>query len=974
MMPLEGAGAGLAAKAAVAAGKRFFRSTEFDRLCERLSERFEGLVPYTAADYASWAESANFAAAIGALLAPPHTVDREVLVSSITELVGALDDERGPEVFAGLVADALREEIRMSKTGDALVRLEADLTRQTIIEHERTSSVEAFERQIASAMSVSEWSPKLLGVHAAVRGRSSAGDDRVGFVLPEYVERGHDGQLRAHLKRIARSTARELLLIRGTSCSGKTRSAYEAVQVCLAEWSLVRPLDSASVAALGRTRDLTERTVVWLDDIHAFFDVEHAADVATALRHALEGPGPVVLLATIWHEAYNRLTDREADAEAARSVTALFRTATVIDVPSSFSERTLDEARQLATTDASLRTVLRTANDGAICQTLAAGPELVARWAQGEDPYTSALITAAIDARRLRLPRELPLALLRDAVPGYLDDDQRADAPPDWFERAVERAGRKVQGVIAPLGRVPIDDDVGAEPGLVRLADYLEHEGRRLRTDEIPPEALWNAALHHTQDAGACAALAFTAEHMGYRRIALLLRERAARAGHSRAMHDLWTHFHRNGDDDAGLPWLIRAMRAGNSQAVQSYEFWLGQTGGDLSAAIPYWTVAAENDDTFAIGRLAHLLERLDRHEEALGWWWRGHALAYSYCSDALAGRLFEAGDLDSAEAIWTDLARRGEDVALWELLALKCLRGHSQEELRETWEQGVANGCTWGWVWGAGTRMTEEGHEAAKDLPVWGWLHELADAGDTRAMRLIADALLPDPDDYENDYRPPDEDITYARRWLSRAANAGDPEAGKRLARAPRPRLELEHAAASGDRDAMTELAVVLEDEGEFAAAEAWWRHAVESGSTWAPKWLAAVLDRQGKSILEDETLLRAAEDQSAEALLALAKAHEAQGNREEAERLLRRYDGADHDYRLPLVEFLARQGDPRHLEEAERRLRAFVQRGSPWLGEDDRAEELLAKLLRDSGRAQEADRFLRLGLEPDGRTAQAR
>ena len=144
MIPLEGVGAGLAAKAAIAAGKRFLRSTEFDRLCQRLSERFESVVPFTAADYASWADSANFAAAIGALLSPPHTVKREVLVSAIQELVGPLDDERGPEVFAGLVADVLPEEIRMSKTGDALVRFEADLTRQTITELERVASVEAF--------------------------------------------------------------------------------------------------------------------------------------------------------------------------------------------------------------------------------------------------------------------------------------------------------------------------------------------------------------------------------------------------------------------------------------------------------------------------------------------------------------------------------------------------------------------------------------------------------------------------------------------------------------------------------------------------------------------------------------------------------------------------------------------------------------------------------------------------------------
>jgi TPR repeat protein len=947
------------------------RSTEFDRLCERLSERFESLVPYTAADYALWAESDRFAAALGGLLAPPHAVERDALVTAILELVGPLDSERGPEVFAQLVADALPHEVRMSKTGDALVRFEADRTLQALLERDRGRSTEDLKVQLGAPKPAAAWGPALLGVHPAAPGDRWGENHPPGFVLPDYVEREHDHKIRSHLERIARGAAPEFVIVRGTSCSGKSRAAYEAVQKCMPEWNLFRPLNSHSVAVLTAAPSLPEPTVIWLDDLHSYFDVEHGIDVAGALRHFLERRGQLVILATVWPDAYNRLSDREDTSELARNAAPLFRAATVVDVPTTFTAGALDEARHLGRRDASLWTAVKTANSGAICQTLAAGPELVARWSQAEDPYAAALVTAAIDARGLGLPSELPLGLLRDAVPGYLSEDQRAEAPPDWFEHAMKYCERKVRDVIAPLRRVPIDHGLGAEEGLVRLADYLEHEGRRMRSDELPPEALWEAAIDHTHKPDTCYALSRTADRMDYRRIAVLLQERAAASGHSDAMHELWGYFRGLGDEDTALQWLLRSAQTGNSYAVQSYEFFLNGSGGDVKAAVPYWTIAAQKNDRFAIGRLAGLLEQIGEDEEALRWWRRGHDLGDSHCGNRLAGRLLEAGEFNEAEAIWTNLMSRGEDVALWELLALKCLRECSQQELRATWEEGVSHGCRWSSIWQFGTRMPQEAHDAAHRLPVWEWLHELAEAGNTRAMRWIAGALLPELED--DDYRPEEEAIAYARQWLRRAADAGDSEARRELDWAPRTRPELERDAAEGDDRAMSELAAVLETAGELEDAEVWWRRASELGSDWAPTRLAALLEEDGRPVANDQTLVGAAAKKSTAALLALARAYESDGTLDRAERCLRDYAAIGHSYKLPLIEFLARDHAPGHRQEAEQRLRTLIQQGSAWAGEDERAEELLVDLLRSSGRAEEAERFTRLGLEPDGRTAQA-
>lgn len=132
MSGLEGPALGLGAKAAVAAAKRFFETTEFGRLCARLADRFGDQVPYTAGDYARWAENDGFAAALGRYMLPPHEFNRDALVASITPLVGALDSDTTAEAFAGMVADAIREELRLAKEGDALVRFEADRLKEAV--------------------------------------------------------------------------------------------------------------------------------------------------------------------------------------------------------------------------------------------------------------------------------------------------------------------------------------------------------------------------------------------------------------------------------------------------------------------------------------------------------------------------------------------------------------------------------------------------------------------------------------------------------------------------------------------------------------------------------------------------------------------------------------------------------------------------------------------------------------------------
>ena len=134
MSGLEGPAIGLGIQAALAAARRFTKTTEFERLCRRLADRFGDRVPLGASDYARWAESDAFMAALGSLVAPPYMFNREELTAAITPLVGALNEDTPAELFAGEVADAIRDEVAFAKTGDELVRFEASFQADRIIQ------------------------------------------------------------------------------------------------------------------------------------------------------------------------------------------------------------------------------------------------------------------------------------------------------------------------------------------------------------------------------------------------------------------------------------------------------------------------------------------------------------------------------------------------------------------------------------------------------------------------------------------------------------------------------------------------------------------------------------------------------------------------------------------------------------------------------------------------------------------------
>ena len=339
----------------------------------------------------------------------------------------------------------------------------------------------------AGAVRVSEADPRRLGVHAAI---SVPGVPEE--VPPEYVPRDVDTAEHGVRARVAAAAQRGgFVLLVGGSSVGKTRCAVEAVKALLPDWWLVHPAGPAEVAALAQAP--SPRTVVWLDELQRYLDGEHGL-TGGVVRALLNAPHPVVIIGTLWpdwYTAYTTVPDPGGPDPHAREREVL-DLADVVRIGPEFSPAEQDRARAAAARDPRLRVALEAAGYG-LTQTLAAAPQLVARWedAQTASPYAWAVLTAALDAARLGARAPLSTDLLRAAAPGYCTSQQQAEAPeqlvragPGLRHRQAARRRRRPQprrGRHGPGRRIHRRGlpDPARQPGTPLRPRARQHLGRR---------------------------------------------------------------------------------------------------------------------------------------------------------------------------------------------------------------------------------------------------------------------------------------------------------------------------------------------------------------------------------------------------------------------------------------------------------------------------------------------------------------
>ncbi|MGW5557625.1 hypothetical protein ACWER9_10430 [Micromonospora sp. NPDC003944] len=480
--------------------------------------------------------------------------------------------------------------------------------------------------QPVGAIRVREAAPRRLGVHAAIHVDGVLGE------LPTYVPRDVDHQVRAALAAGAGQGCFVLLV--GGSSVGKSRTLYEAVRATLSEWWLVHPADSAEIRTLAATP--TARTVIWLDELQRYLGRNGGLTAGTA--RALLGAG-TVLVGTIWSDEYAiRVAPRRPGSEDHHvSDRELLDLAEVVDVAPVFSTAEYRRAQELAVADGRILEALDNADAGVI-QVLAAGPELVRWWEQAANAYGQAVITAAIDARRLGVETPVTRELLADAVPGYLTAVQRATAPNDWLQCALDYAATPLRGAASALS--PVDDGtMGGIAGYIS-ADYLLQRGRHTRRTVCPPASAWQALVDHVDEHDALEELAASADARmlyGYSRPIL---RRLAEAGDRYAQIHikieqgdldgavaLVREWELEGDRDAFdlLIWTLEHLGYVNAAAAElrSRNHWYYSASklvGLLSnnGRLDELRVLAEAGDEYAARRLAFQLARRGRPQEAL--------------------------------------------------------------------------------------------------------------------------------------------------------------------------------------------------------------------------------------------------------------------------------------------------------------------------------------------------------------------
>ena len=718
-----------------------------------------------------------------------------------------------------------------------------------------------------------------LGVHAAI---SVAGVS--DEVPPEYVSRDVDtAEHGVRGKTLAAAGRGGFVLLVGGSSVGKTRCAAEAVKALLPDWWLVHPAGPAEMARLAAAPP--GRTVVWLDELQRYLDGEHG--LTGGLVRALLG-GPVVLIATLWPERYAAYTAVPAPGGAdpharEREVLDL---AAVIRISGEFSPAEQDRARAAAGRDRRLALALGAAGYG-LTQTLAAAPQLVARWEGARDgsPYGWAVLTAALDAARLGARAPLSADLLRAAAPGYCTSAQQATAPGNWFEQALAYATTRLHGAAAALSVAGVG--MGQVAGYT-AADYLlQHASGERRIARVPAST-WDALLLHLRDPADAVRLADSARGRLLYRYAIALYRYAIDA-----------------DADGGYA----ARRLASLLAER----------GDLDEAIQILDVRADAGDRDAATQLASLL--YDRGDlDGL----RARADAGDvYAADRLADLLYDRGDLDELRA----RADAGDGSTAFRLASLLAERGDLDEAI-QTLDARAAAGD-----------LDERPGRILSLLYGRDDLDELrarADAGDVYAARQLA-LLLADRGDLQELRARADVDGVYAADRLARLlAQRGDldelrarADTGNVYARRLADRGDLQELRARADARALADL---LYDRGDLDGLRA----RADVGDVYAADRLADLLYDRG-----DLQELRARADAGDGA--AAFRLADLLYDRGDLDGLRARAGAGDGAAAFRLASLLADRGD---LDEAIQTLRARADAGR---GDAGRLAEVLTRQGRD-------------------------
>jgi hypothetical protein len=335
--------------------------------------------------------------------------------------------------------------------------------------------------------SVDTWGALELEVHRPIVVDGAPED------IPEYIERGHDQQIRDALA----GESAKLIVIVGGSSTGKTRAAYEAVRRQLSDWRLLYPIYPDKPRALVdflKSKKIAPRTVIWLNELQQYLLPANGEEAAAAVREYLQSDNEITFVGTVWPEYWQELTQPSTGAEDPhpQSRALLLFAATRVDMAPEFPS---DELGALADRDARIRMALQGGKDR-ITQYIAAGPALVQFFLDAEamSPPVRAVLAAAMDYCLIEQYGQYSDCLpefLGTAAIGYMSDEERGVLGENWLADALRRASVLLRGATRPLAPVR---SIGSDSSAFRyrLADYLLQYARQHRFRAPIPASFWD--------------------------------------------------------------------------------------------------------------------------------------------------------------------------------------------------------------------------------------------------------------------------------------------------------------------------------------------------------------------------------------------------------------------------------------------------------------------------------------------------
>ncbi|MFE4420674.1 tetratricopeptide repeat protein [Streptomyces sp. NPDC056817] len=521
-----------------------------------------------------------------------------------------------------------------------------------------------------------------LGVHRAA-------PDSHGDVVTRYVQRDVDKVIDEVLEEASEGGG--FLLLVGNSAVGKTRTAFEAVKRNLRGFHLFSASSSGDIALFAQVAQSVEepRVVLWLDDLERFFG--EGGFSASVLGELIRSR--TVVVATLRHDEYKRyrkkIGRRQREALDAAENSATYNGARVLDLvdPIEIDREWSADERERAERedDPRLAKALTSVAEAAVCEYLAAGPQL---WRiynsalrDGKKHVGPLLVRAAIDLKRAGIKGTIPQDLLVQVALGYKDARRQPSISETLLVKGFSWGSKIRFGVTGLMEK--------SEEGWLPF-DYLVDAAARDRKHNTIPLEVWQVALEFARDDDL-----FSVGWMLYLNEEYELSSQAMRKladmGVPLAMSNLGVVLQELGQSREAEFWFGRAASL-NHPAGQFNLGTVAYERDDYDRAESLWREAANSGEILAVQALATLYAKRERYDDAEGWWKKGAETGDPVSAYRLGLHLHERGRSVEAEIWWRQAAQAGHALSCLHLGNALALRG-KETKASEWWNRAVELG-----------------------------------------------------------------------------------------------------------------------------------------------------------------------------------------------------------------------------------------------------------------------------------------